>query len=49
MAPAPFSTVCLRARPADLAARENEEPVATCLDRLNADLLDAELRPAELG
>ena len=41
MAPAPFSTVCLRARPADLAARAEEEPVAAYLDRLNAGLLDA--------
>jgi len=41
LAPVPFSTVCFRARPAELEGREDEPEVATRLDRLNEALLEA--------
>ena len=41
LAPVPFSTVCLRARPRDLAAREEDPEVRADLDDLNARLLEA--------
>lgn len=40
LAPAPFSTVCLRHRPAALAPRENEPEVAAELDRRNQAILE---------
>ena len=41
LAPVPFSTVCLRARPRDLAGREDEPEVHADLDDLNERLLEA--------
>ena len=41
MAPVPFSTVCLRYRPAALAGREDEPAVAQRIDDLNVRLMDA--------
>ena len=41
MAPAPFSLVCFRYRPAELAAREEEPEVAGQLDELNLRLMNA--------
>ncbi len=41
MAPVPFSTVCLRYRPAALAGREDEPDVARRIDDLNVRLMDA--------
>jgi aromatic-L-amino-acid decarboxylase len=41
LAPAPFSTVCFRWRPAALADREMDAPVAAALDRANEQLMAA--------
>jgi len=41
LAPVPFSTVCLRARPRALAGREDEPEVKADLDDLNERLLEA--------
>jgi aromatic-L-amino-acid decarboxylase len=41
LAPVPFSTVCLRARPRALAGREDEPEVQADLDDLNERLLEA--------
>ena len=41
MAPVPYSTVCLRYRPAALAGREDEPAVAERIDDLNVRLMDA--------
>ena len=41
MAPVPYSTVCLRYRPAALTGREDEPAVAERIDDLNVRLLDA--------
>jgi aromatic-L-amino-acid decarboxylase len=41
LAPAPFSTVCLRWRPADLAGREDEPQVRVRLDAANERLMAA--------
>jgi aromatic-L-amino-acid decarboxylase len=41
LAPVPFSTVCFRARPRDLAGRESESKVREYLDALNEALLEA--------
>lgn len=41
MAPTPFSTLCLRYRPAALAATENEPTVAAKIDDLNVRLMEA--------
>ena len=41
MAPVPYSTVCLRYRPAELAGRESEPAVAERIDDLNVRLMDA--------
>jgi aromatic-L-amino-acid decarboxylase len=41
MAPAPFSTVCFRYRPADLAPTLDEPDVANRIDELNTRLMDA--------
>ncbi len=40
VAPVPFSTVCLRHVPAELAARETEPEVAALIDALNTSILD---------
>jgi len=40
LAPAPFSTICFRYRPAALAGREAEPAVAAWLDELNTALMD---------
>jgi len=40
LAPVPFSTVCLRFRPRELAGREGEDGVRERLDRWNAEILD---------
>jgi aromatic-L-amino-acid decarboxylase len=41
LAPAPFSTVCFRWRPASLSGRESEPEVASQLDALNERLMAA--------
>ncbi len=48
LAPAPFSTVCLRYRPAALAGREDEPEVRARLDDLNTRLMDAVNRSGEV-
>jgi aromatic-L-amino-acid decarboxylase len=48
LAPTPFSTVCLRYRPAALAGREAEPAVADGLDRLNERILEAVNRTGEV-
>ncbi len=48
LAPVPFSTVCLRYRPADLAGREDEPDIAAHLDDLNTRLLAAVNRTGEV-
>jgi aromatic-L-amino-acid decarboxylase len=48
LAPVPFSLVCLRYRPRDLAGREDGPEVAAHLDDLNARLLDAVNRTGEV-
>jgi aromatic-L-amino-acid decarboxylase len=41
LAPVPFSTICLRYRPASLAGHEDEPAIAGQLDELNVRLMDA--------
>lgn len=41
LAPVPFSTVCLRWRPAELAGREGEPEIGALLDRANERLMAA--------
>jgi len=48
LAPAPFSTVCFRYRPARLAGHEDEPGVRTDLDELNTALMDAVNRTGEV-
>jgi aromatic-L-amino-acid decarboxylase len=48
LAPAPFSTVCFRYRPARLAGREDEPEVCASLDELNTGLMDAVNRTGEV-
>jgi aromatic-L-amino-acid decarboxylase len=48
LAPAPFSTVCFRYRPARLAGREDEPEVHAALDDLNTRLMDAVNRSGEV-
>jgi aromatic-L-amino-acid decarboxylase len=48
LAPVPFSTVCLRWRPAALAARAHEPAVAERLDEANAAIMDAVNRSGEV-
>jgi aromatic-L-amino-acid decarboxylase len=48
LAPAPFSTVCFRYRPAALAGREDEPEVRARLDDLNTRLMDAVNRTGEV-
>jgi aromatic-L-amino-acid decarboxylase len=48
LAPVPFSTVCFRWTPADLAGRKGEPAVADRLDRLNEALLDRLNRSGEV-
>ena len=48
LAPAPFSTVCFRYRPARLAGREDEPGVAAWLDAVNTSLMDAVNRTGEV-
>ena len=47
LAPVPFSTVCLRWRPARFEGREGDEAVATALDAANAAIIDAVNRSGE--
>jgi aromatic-L-amino-acid decarboxylase len=44
MAPAPFSLICFRYRPAELAAAAAEPAVAERIDELNLRLMDAVTR-----
>ena len=44
LAPVPFSLVCFRYRPAELAGREDEPEVAEQLDELNLRLMNAVTR-----
>ena len=48
LAPAPFSTVCLRWRPARLIGEERREDVAAALDRANAAIMDAVNRTGDV-
>ena len=48
MAPVPFSTVCVRWLPAELAARADEPVVAERLDVANAAIMDAVNRTGEV-
>jgi aromatic-L-amino-acid decarboxylase len=48
LAPVPFSTVCLRYRPHELAGHENDAAIAARLDELNARLMDAVNRSGEV-
>ncbi len=48
LAPAPFSTVCFRYRPAALAERAEEPEVRARLDTLNAAIMDAVNRTGEV-
>ena len=48
LAPVPFSTVCFRWRPADLAARADEVDVAERLDVANAAIMDMVNRSGEV-
>jgi aromatic-L-amino-acid decarboxylase len=48
LAPVPFSTVCFRWRPADLAARAAEPAIAERLDAANASIMDAVNRSGEV-
>jgi aromatic-L-amino-acid decarboxylase len=47
LAPVPFSTVCLRWRPARFEGREGDEAVAAALDAANAAIIDAVNRSGE--
>ncbi len=48
VAPVPFSTVCLRWRPATVAARAGEAELAARLDEANAAIMDAVNRSGEV-
>jgi aromatic-L-amino-acid decarboxylase len=48
LAPAPFSTVCLRWRPARLAGEDGREDIAAALDRANAAIMDAVNRSGDV-
>jgi aromatic-L-amino-acid decarboxylase len=48
LAPAPFSTVCFRYRPARLVGHEEEQAVHDALDELNTHLMDAVNRTGEV-
>jgi aromatic-L-amino-acid decarboxylase len=48
LAPVPFSTVCFRYRPAQLAGHESEEAIASRLDVSNQRLIDAVNRTGEV-
>ncbi len=48
LAPVPFSTVCFRWRPAELAGREDEPAVCERLDAANQRLMDAVNRTGEV-
>jgi aromatic-L-amino-acid/L-tryptophan decarboxylase len=48
LAPAPFSTVCFRYRPAALAGTEADPGVGARLDALNAEIMDAVNRTGEV-
>ena len=48
LAPAPFSTVCLRWRPARLSGTDQREDVAAALDNANATIMDAVNRSGEV-
>jgi len=48
LAPVPFSVVCLRYRPRQLAGREDEPAIAARLDELNARLIDAVNQTGEI-
>jgi aromatic-L-amino-acid decarboxylase len=48
LAPVPFSTVCFRWRPAAIAARADEPPIAERLDLANAAIMDAVNRSGEV-
>jgi len=48
LAPAPFSTVCLRWRPARLAGTEQQVAVAAALDRANGAIMDAVNRSGDV-
>jgi aromatic-L-amino-acid decarboxylase len=48
LAPAPFSTVCFRYRPATLAATQDDEAVAARIDDANVRLMDAINRTGEV-
>jgi aromatic-L-amino-acid decarboxylase len=48
LAPVPFSTVCFRYRPANLAGREHVPAVAAALDDRNTRLIDAVNRTGEV-
>jgi len=47
LAPVPFSTVCLRWRPARLQGKEEDETVAAALDAGNAAIMDTVNRSGE--
>ena len=47
LAPVPFSTICFRYRPSELAGRESEPAVAARLDKMNVKLMDAVNRSGE--
>jgi aromatic-L-amino-acid decarboxylase len=48
LAPVPFSTVCFRWRPAELADRADEPQIAERLDAANAAIMDAVNRTGEV-
>jgi aromatic-L-amino-acid decarboxylase len=48
LAPVPFSTVCFRYRPAELADREADPEIASRLDAANERLIDAVNRVGEI-
>ena len=48
LAPVPFSTVCFRWRPADLASRADEADIAERLDVANATIMDAVNRTGQV-
>ncbi len=48
LAPAPFSTVCFRYRPARLSGREDEPGIRSALDDLNTRLMDAVNRTGQI-
>jgi aromatic-L-amino-acid decarboxylase len=48
LAPAPFSTICFRHRPARFAGREDEPAIRLQLDEMNTRLMDAVNRTGEI-